>query len=485
MRQGGVRALVVGGVLAVELVVAVAIVKPGYAKLLLALGGVGALALVALVPFLAACLYLALTASILYSTFFSVHLGVNASAPEMLLGALLLVAVVNPRRHTWGGAAGGAIAVFLAVVIGASALAISAGRVDLHSCFDQARGFWMLTFYYVIVRLFPEPQQVRRLLAVAIGLAAVSGVVALAVALGGSVNSFLQDSGRQTIFEQGSTSFLRVRFPGVALSYGLFWVAVVAVAASRRKRAAWSLALTGMAIGIVVSFNRNMWVGLILGLAVMIGIGGARVRYRLVLGLVTAAAGIFVLVLSGPEVAGPTSGLHPLVERGSTLLSPKAEANDSSLRARGQETQQAWSAVSGHLVTGLGPAVPWGTFFSEDLGNGTYRRSPQLFLHNQYLYLVVVGGVFALAAFLAYLLVIMRNAWVARARDPMLPALLVGVVMIMLSATVMISFTDDYFVATLALIGGAVASLSRPEPAVVETQTRLSPAQTFQAVPQR
>lgn len=485
MRQGGVRALVVGGVLAVELVVAVAIVKPGYAKLLLALGGVGALALVALVPFLAACLYLALTASILYSTFFSVHLGVNASAPEMLLGALLLVAVVNPRRHTWGGAAGGAIAVFLAVVIGASALAISAGRVDLHSCFDQGRSFWMLTFYYVIVRLFPEPRQVRRLLAVAIGLAAVSGVVALAVALGGSVNSFLQDSGRQTIYDQGFNGFLRVRLPGVALAYSLFWVAVAAVAVSRRRRFAWGLGLTGMVIGIVVSFNRNMWIGLILGLAVMIALGGTRIRYRLVLTLVVAAAGIFVLVLSGPDIAGPKSGLHPIVERGSTLLSPKAEANDPSLRDRGKETQQAWSVVKHHLVTGLGPGAQWGTFYQEDLGNGTFLRVPQVFLHNQYLYLVVAGGVFALAAFLGYLLVVLRTAWRWRTRDPALPALLVGVIMIMLSSIVMISFTDENFVATLALIGGAVAVLARPDEQRVAVPSPIVPARPLLAAPPR
>ncbi len=450
-------------VLGAELVVAGAVVEPRFTKLLAPVVAVAALALVFALPFAATCLFMALSASVLYDTFFTVNAaGRPVSAPELLLGALLIVAVLRPRRVTWGGTAGGALLAFLAVVMVATLVAVSAGRVDLNTGINYARPFFVLTFFWVVVRLFGEPGQVRMLLVVAVALAALTGVVALVVSLGGSVSSPLQGPGNQTITaDQGLGSLLRVRLPGVALAYGLFWFVAGEALGARGRRALWTAALAAAVACIVVSSNRNMWLGLVLGLAVVLVAGGSATRQRLTAAVAVGVVGIVLLVIAGPEVVGPTSALSPLVERGQTLLTPGRELQDQSLKDRGKETTQAWQTVRHHLLLGLGPGAPFGVFFKENLGGGRLKRVPQRFIHNQYLYLVVVGGAGAVLAFLAYLGITLRAAWRGRHRDAALGTLFTGLVMVMLSSTVMLSFSDSSFLVLLALVGGAVYALTQ------------------------
>src|SRR3954453_5762357 len=203
-----------------------------------------------------------------------------------------------------------------------------------------------------------------------------------------------------------------------------------------------------------------MWLGLIFGFALIIAVGGPATRRRLLLSSVAAAAAIALLVLAGPQAVGPSSKLAPLVKRGETLLSPGNELQDQSLRDRGNETEAAWKALQGHWALGLGVGAPFGVSFRDSLGGGRYQDVDQTFLHNQYLYLIVAGGVGALLAFLVFLGSTLLRAWRDRGRDPTLTALFAGVAMIMLSAFVMVAFVDYTFMALLSLIAGAVFVLS-------------------------
>ncbi len=447
-----------------ELVLAGAVVEPGLSKLLVLLAAMAGLTFAFVLPFATACIFLALGASVLYDSYFTFRVGVQFTLPQVVLAALLLVALVRPRRETWGGAAGGALLAFLGVIVVATFTAVSAGRVDLHTAVNSARPFFLLSFYWVVVRLFPEPERARNLLVAAAVLAAGTGVVEFATSVAGSVSSPLQDPGRQLITDNaGLGGLLRVRLPGVALAYGLFWWIASQALVDGRRKTLWSLALAATTVCIVISFNRNMWVGLVLGLALVIVAAGERTRRRLTAALVAATAGIALLVIAGPQVVGPTSALAPLIQRGSTLLSPGRELQDSSLQSRGHETTVAWQAVRHKLGLGLGPGAEFGVFYNENLGGGRYQRVSQTFLHNQYLFLVVTGGVGALIALLAYLVSVLRTAWRARRRDAAFGTLLTGVVMTMLSAVVMLSFTDPAFLVLLALVGGVVGVFAAAE----------------------
>jgi O-antigen ligase len=411
-------------------------------------------------PFLVSCAYIALLAGVLYSTYFSFSAGLTFTAPQLVLIALLAAAVIQPRRRTLGGAPGVFLLAFIGLLLLASVLAVQSGRVDAFTTRSYVQPFFYLLFYFVVIRLIPEPERMRKLLTYSVGLAAVVGVVALGVALFGSLSSPLQDPGNQYIYPSGGIGgLLRVRLPGVALAYGLFWYAVVELQRADRRRWLWGLALLGMFISVGVSLNRNMWIGLVLGLATLLVIGGAPTRQRLLTSLVIAASAISVLLLLGPQASGPGSRLEPIVKRGETLLSPSKEAGDTSLQDRASETDAAWSSLHGHFITGLGAGASYGATYTANLGGGRYERSDRLFIHNQYLYLWVAGGIFALLAFLGFVLATLGRFWKTR-RDPAMAGLFVGLAMVMVSAVVMMAFIDPGFMTLFALIAAAGFTLA-------------------------
>lgn len=464
LRQRLGTAGVAGAVVLAELLLAVGVVRPGAHILLLGLAGAVGLALAFAFPFLTICVFLVLIATVLDSALVSVSFGVTASAPEVVLGVLLVVALVRPRRRTLGGAPGVALLVFLGLLVIASVLSVQAGRVDAHTSRDFTLPYSYLLFYFVVVRLVPEPERVRRLLVVAVAFAAVTGAVGALIALSGQGNGTIQRlTGNAVSHDEGLD---RVRLPGVALAYGLIWYPILEVVRSREHRGWWIAAIAGMLANILVSANRNMWVGLLFGLALLLLVGGDLTRRRVLGGLVGAAVAIALLVLVGPGKVGVSSATSPLLQRGQTLLNPGQEIQDQSLRDRGTETVAAWRSLQGHFVFGLGVGAPFGITLQRYLPGGRIDVSTQTFLHNQYLYLIVAGGVGALAAFLVFLGVPLVEAWRSRNRDPAVLAIMLGLAMIMLSALVMLTFGDYAFLTLLALMAGSVRVLTRaPSPA--------------------
>jgi O-antigen ligase len=457
-------------VLVAGLTLGAAVVDPRLRPLLAAFLTAGALAFVFRFPFASTCVFLLLTDSIFHETFLNVELGALGLRPHhMLLVALILVAVVHPRRRTWGGTAGASLGGFLAFVSLSAALGVAAGRMDLQAAFNWARPFALLAFFYVVVRLFPDTRQARSLLAVGAVLGGLTGLVAVLAAFGSGLDSvadgFVTD-------QQGLGGLERVRLPGLALAYTLFWFAAAKTIETRgRHRLSWAAVLIGMAANIAVSFNRNMWLGLMLGLALALLFSGAPTRHRLFTGITVAATAVTLLMVTGPD-PGRRPELAPLIERGSTLLAPASLAEEQSLRDRQIETDHAWSAAREHIFTGIGAGAPWGSYF--DMGSSTtgFTRTPQLFLHNQYLYLVLVAGLPGLICFLLFLGSVLRAAWTRRSRgDSTLWAPGVGLAMAMLSALAMISFSVDNWTAVIGLLAGAIVAIADSG----ESRPRFSP----------
>jgi O-antigen ligase len=252
-----------------------------------------------------------------------------------------------------------------------------------------------------------------------------------------------------------------VRFPGLAFGYLLFWYTVArALDGSASARWWWRLATVAIVASLAVSFNRSMWIGLVLGFPLMfIGVH-ADLRRRVAVVLACIAVGIVALVLVGPDTS-ERSPLSPLAERATTVLTPARISSDRSLLSRGPETERAWEALEGNYITGIGAGVPWGAFFTESDPSGRITRTVQLYLHNQYLYLLIVGGVPALLAFLAFLGALLWSAWSARAYATELRSCGVGFVMLMVSSVVMISFSTRNWTAAIAVVGGAAMVLAR------------------------
>ncbi|HEY5816241.1 MAG TPA: O-antigen ligase family protein [Solirubrobacterales bacterium] len=445
--------------LLLEAVVARALAGSGSAKPLLLLVGIAGVAFVLRFPIATALILFGLTDFVFYPTFFALEFGpLNVRPHELALLGLLFLAVVRPKRQSWGGAPGLALAGFLAMLALAGGLALLDGRAPLTDIFNWARPFALLTFFYVVVRLFPEPRERRLLLTGGAAIAAAAGLVALIAALGAGFGDTLSGGGETIIKkEEGAAGLLRVRLAGLAMAYALYWFVVVRLlTAVKGKRFGWGLALAGMTTAIAISFNRNMWLGLIAGLILMMVVGGPFVRNRLTAAIAVSIAGVALLASFGSATDSPV--LEPVVKRGSTLFNPRKVQQSNSLTNRSQETRVAWPKAQRHALTGIGPGVDFGVYNYDFVGPHSVKVETQLFLHNQYLYLLLICGVPGLAAFLLFLSIAVARAFRRVPVDPAITACGVGIAMIMISSIVAIYFSVEDMTTVLGLLAGVIVA---------------------------
>jgi O-antigen ligase len=447
----------------VEVAVAQALSRPGLEKLLVLVVAVLGLAAVFVFPLASAVGMMFLTASIFHSGYFSASMGpIQVRAEEVVFLALALVAVVAPRRRTWGGVAGGALATFLALVVLSAWLGVTAGRMTVTDAFGWARPLLFFGSFWVVLRLFPDPQSLRRLLVAGLACGALTGILAIALQLAPSLTHSFQGAGGQEIYtdktQAGLGALKRIRQPGLAFSYILFWWSLAAAVGARGgRRTVLSGLAAASAVDLLLSFNRNMWIGLIFGLGLMLMLAGQQMRHRLLAGV---ALGITAVVLTFTVVGGSPQGsarLDPIVARAATVLTPQQLGEESSLRDRAQETAQAWRVIQAHPLSGIGAGADFGVRFKQEQPDGrVWLYKLQLFLHDQWLWLMLIGGVPALLAFLVFFGAVMSKAWNRRTRALSRIALGVGLAMVALSAFVMPYFGQGEFALVIGVVAAAI-----------------------------
>lgn len=446
-------------VLGAELVLG-ATVATGYRQLALlaVFGAVGAYVVVR-APFAASVALLVIVASVLSGSSPRISVAGREILPyEPLLVLLLGVAALRPQRRSWGGGVGLALALFLGMLALSSALAVRVRGADLNTVMLWGRGYVVLAFFWVVVRLFPSRRDLMRLLAAAALIGGLTGVVSLIFSLGVSPDLLIPDAGENLISHEGAGSLLRVRLPGLALAFMLLPLMLYLVASGHRPRLLWGAALTGSLLAVLVSFNRNMWVAGLLGTSLLLALVGPQARGRVLASIATLLAALALLLALPPTSESVSHALTPLVKRGSTLLNPSKVEGEDSLQDRSRETRVAWETAQRHLGFGIAPGVSWGSY-STDLSSGVAVRTPQLFLHNQYLYLLVITGVPGLICFVAYLLGAASSGLSRSRRRPVLATLGVAMVMLMLTAAVMLSLSDTSYLVAIALVTGAIVAL--------------------------
>jgi O-antigen ligase len=311
-----------------------------------------------------------------------------------------------------------------------------------------------------VLRLFPDARQVRNLLLAGLACGALTGVLAMVLQVFSGLADTFQGAGSQQVYTQAAQEGLgalkRIRQPGLAFSYVLFWWSLLAAGSARpgRRTLMWVLASTS-AINVLLSFNRNMWLGVVLGFGLVLILSGTQVRHRLLTALalaLTAALLMFSLVGTSRDA----QSLEPIVERAASVVTPQQLGEESSLRDRAEETAQAWRTIQQHPVFGVGAGADFGVRFNHDEGNGVWVNTVQRFLHDQWLWLLLIGGAPALLAYLAFVGVILSCAWSPRTRTPSQIALGVGIAMVMVSALVMPYLGVQEFCLALGVVAAAV-----------------------------
>lgn len=416
------------------------------------------------------------------ATKFSHNVGsITVRPAEVALACLFLLALVRPRKQTWGGATGGALAVFLGLVAISALIAVKSGSTSLSNAFNWGRPLALLTFFYIVVRLFPEVQDRRRLLTGTAVLAAMAGLVALMISVGiGFAASIGEQSGIGEVSgESGAEGVQRIRLAGLSVSYALFWYAAVQVIAQRHfKRLFWAAILGGMAASIILSYNRNMWLGIAIGAILMAVVGGSIVRSRMTVGLAVLVAGVVVLLAFGSQTSND-SVVKPLIKRGSSILELGKTEKESSLEDRARETEGAWDTARNHLAIGIGPGVPFGVYEKEPIISGSFSFgesvTPQLFIHNQYLYLILICGIPGLIAFLVFAAIPLLTALQRAPRDPAIAACAIGLAIILVSSAVAIYLTVPDMTALIGLLAGVIIA-DRDGPAAAGERSHLVPS---------
>jgi O-antigen ligase len=170
-----------------------------------------------------------------------------------------------------------------------------------------------------------------------------------------------------------------------------------------------------------------------------------------------------------------------VAERGRTLLQPDKTTQENSLDDRRDENRIAVAAIERHPILGVGPGAPFGRRGLEALSPGRPPvRTEQLWVHNQYLHVLLMGGIAALLPLLAFLAFLFKAVAPGRTGDDRLLALGVGLGTTMLSALVMIYLVNSTAATAVGLLGGAIAVLAsgRIVPHSGELWPQLPPART-------
>jgi O-antigen ligase len=358
------------------------------------------------------------------------------------------------------------LSVFVMLSTAATALAVLRGSVTVYEAAQGYRPLVQLSLV-LVVGLIAEERALRQLLDALLAVAAVVGIFAVAASAVPRVAALANDLASNSVGAPdegpGLGALLRVRMPGLALCYALLLPGIAVLVANRGRGNVLRLgALVCMFAAIVVSFNRNQWVGSILATVVVVAIGSPAFRRRLVqfaVPLAIVAAIGFSTLLTRSEVS------QAVMQRVQSLVEPTLVVQSESIRLRKVESRLALAAIERAPVTGIGPGKGYGniTRYGGQL-NDTAS------VHNQYLEIALHYGIPALATFLAAIAVCLARGIGARLRPPQFHAFVatasVGSVMAILASSVVAMYlVPSHTLAALAVCLGLM--IARPEPSSV------------------
>jgi O-antigen ligase len=216
----------------------------------------------------------------------------------------------------------------------------------------------------------------------------------------------------------------------------------------------------------------------VIGAVLMAVVGGSIVRSRLTIGLVVLVAGVVVLLAFGSQ-SSSDSVVKPLIKRGSSILELGKTEKESSLEDRARETEGAWNTAKDHLAIGIGPGVPFGVYEKAPIISGSFSFgesiTPQLFIHNQYLYLILICGIPGLIAFLVFAAIPLLEALRRSPRDPAITGCAIGLAIILVSSAVAIYLTVPDMTPLIGLLAGVIIA-DREGPAAAGERSHLIPS---------
>ena len=285
--------------------------------------------------------------------------------------------------------------VFLAAVVGGVAVGVENGASLHAAAFDMRLMLFYAAFWLALAALTWNRDRVFKL--VSAGALVVVILQTLQAIVGQSTRLFVIAPTDLAATLTDETGFLRVRPPGLTTIYivAAFALARVLWGPPRHRLSGWAMAAVALT-GIAVSLNRNMLLGLALGLCVAALI--ARQSHRFV--VLVATAGV---VVSGFGLLAQSSavGRNAVVSRFASITD-YSRLKKQTLDDRYYENAIALQRIRAHPVGGLGWGPEYGAvLLSSD--DGSLVTKPRSFLHHQYLWIWMRAGLLGLVSLIALL----------------------------------------------------------------------------------
>jgi hypothetical protein len=284
----------------------------------------------------------------------------------------------------------------LAAVVGGVAVGVENGASVHTAAFDMRLMLFYAAFWPALVAVICGRNLVFAL--VSAGAMVVVILQILQVIVGPSTHLFvIARSDLASSLTPDETGFLRVRPPGLTTVYivAAFALARILWGPARRRLLGWGIAAVALT-GVILSLNRNMLLGLALGLCVAALI--ARPKHRFV--VLAATLGI---VLSGVALLAQSSSVRsdPVVSRVASITNYSG-LKQQTLNDRYYENAIALQRIRAHPVGGLGWGPDYGAVLVSSDG-GFPVSTPRSFLHEQYLWIWMRAGILGLVSLLVML----------------------------------------------------------------------------------
>ncbi len=287
------------------------------------------------------------------------------------------------RSTAAGGLIGAAVAAFLAAVMVGIAVATGHG-VTVHEALLEARTPVLYTSFWLALS---AARADRSRFLVLLGAAAVA-VAVLSIAQFLLPGHILFRTGQLPVLTSDN-GFLRVRPPGLVLAYfgSIFGLAYLFWGGKERRFRA--LALTALfATAILISLNRNMIVGMSVGLVTVFLLLPRRTQ-----------AGIRIVAAAVATIALVTLAGHGTVVERILSLGNRNYLQQTTLADRAYEDAFARATIGRHSLSGIGFGVPYGAQARTTSG----VIQPRAFVHNQYYELWLKTGLLGLLAYVTAL----------------------------------------------------------------------------------
>jgi len=288
------------------------------------------------------------------------------------------------------------MALFLAAVVGGVAVGVENGA-SLHSAaFDMRLMLFYAAFWPALAALASGRRRVIRL--VCAGVVVVVILQILQVVAGPAKHLFvIAPTDVASSLTSDGTGFLRVRPPGLTTVYIVtaFALARLLWGPARQRLPGAAIACVGLT-GVILSLNRNMLLGLALGLSVAALISRQRHRFVVLVATVGVVVSGFSLLAQSES-----AGSNAVVSRIASITN-YPELKQQTLADRYYENGIALRRIRDHPIGGLGWGPDYGAVvLSSD--DGFLVTKPRSFMHEQYLWIWMRAGIVGLLSLLAAL----------------------------------------------------------------------------------